>query len=503
MKLTKYDYSSLKKTQKKPKAKPKIPLTSHDLDTIDDVANQVLSETAESKLHLLRLLEESYERVKEGFVRNLDRATDLLREVITKSSKYAFLEAFVSDFYDKQSELELNESPETLETVCDHLQKLFNLDDFMFYRKLVDVGSLPKLLDRFEKLFVESAKDYPESENYRTFEIMLGEFTIQDTSIGTYFEIGQMQSDAIDSASGAKSIWDKHPQILNLRLKLSGPRAPGVESDLKNPDCLSMRIFQALWDSESKGKYYFATPMVKNKGTFLFFKKFNRNEVNPDDYTSIVNYRGTKRETACDPSDELEGFSFFEVVNIFEPHWPLVRFKVRFAQNDVLISPSDDFIAFLMEAQNNWVVCRIQPNTKSIEQISLDKFKGKFVQNMTFVDYPKREKLVFVDEGFDLVVFDLLEQKIEFELAGVGVRSVHYLGPNSIFLVAENLDMGIFSLRHKTMSNWVLNGYERGVYNFFDCSPGTFARYRWPKHALYMFPEFNQKCTKSTFWRAS
>lgn len=62
------------------------------------------------------------------------------------------------------------------------------------------------------------------------------------------------------------------------------------------------------------------------------------------------------------------------------------------------------------------------------------------------MDYPKGEKLVFYSIDSHLVVFDWASQRSGYDSVILHIRSMHYLSQGFVFLVWENMDVGVLSL---------------------------------------------------------
>ena len=456
---SKPSYASLKSSCEDLQSKLLVSFGPYELDEIEAVAQKVLDQTTELKLQLLKQFEKCYETVKNGFLDELERVSESVREMINRGSKWAVYEKMIFEFFDKKSDFEVDDTPANQYTLRHYLETLLSLESFLFFEELVDAHSLGAILTEFKGVFQKSAGNYSDAQKLKKLRSTIKAHSVGEQDFKTSLELGQFQLNLTDQRIQFESLWDAHPEIRKIkhRFTIKLPHLRTKQFYLLNPDSVSATLHRFLGDPEMSRKYRQVTPMARQSHLFVCCRA---RESSPES-ASLFAVPQSERESQPQTREEKaepKPSAIFDLVNIFYRKQPLLTFRVGGHDGRCVVSASDSFLAFFIEAIGNWVVFEVQPEYSSIQVIPRDAFQQKAVVDLVFVDWPQAEKLVFIDDKRFVVVFDLLSKRVDFEVKQARVKSLHYLDRISVLLVRQNLQMGIFSLVDHTVTNWVAPG---------------------------------------------
>ena len=460
-----FHYASLNKFAE---SRPVRLLATDELDQIDETAEKIQNTHNQLQLDMVHRVEESYDRAKQVLMSLLDKFYEPINDLIANHSKYHKFESLIRDFQDRKSDFELDENDQNHFGVVKSLRNLFLVEHQKFFQRLICVETLSEHLTELEAGVSDFTADLGRFESIELFNKRIKTHCVDDqllTQARHFARISLVGSDE------AKSVWDDHSGMAQLRQKVLETPPSVSEKTSGHQESLGKRVQRFLNHQRDHEDYAEAHCFAWNQGLLLcrhsqVYSRLSQaeGEIVLENYQEVLTRYAEKTKKSKRKSDYKKSqkkkllaqkralsaktytrFDLFDLSRGPDPR-KLLEFRLHLFKEQVLVSSSDRYVAFLMSRGKNWLICEFTSNFGLIRSVTFESLGSKTILDMLFVDSPGGEKMVFVDELRRLNVFDLTRKRIEFELTDVAVSSVEYIDRSNVLLLTNTADIGIFSL---------------------------------------------------------
>ena len=453
------EYASLREALTSEGSPEKMTLDRHELAVVEDVLEQLMSDIARSKLQMLTRLEASCERLKLRFLANMDRLSSQIRDAIENSSRYAFAEELATSVCESRLDFDLRQTPANMDRLCVRIKRLLDLAGSPFYEDLLGEDSLSEMLGTLEKVFMETRRDFAQSERVTRLEAAIRQFCVDDSKKQAFFEVSRrFETGAV---SNPRKFWgDHYSQIRPVIDKLVKSQIDVQASSTEQAHSLPKKISQALRDPLLNKKYSAVSPVPGQSRVWVCRL---REPVPPRDFEPRVNLETRGDEFRQHKSDSASCKSLFwkcfDVVDFLRPENPLLRVKLR-STGQFVMSASGSFICFPGPSETSWLVCKFGADFKSIHVLN-SRFQTRHIREVVFVDRADSDNIAFLNEESELVVYDPVCHSLRTKITDTRLVRCEYLDCESVFVVTEDMRMGIVSLDEQTQTEWVRTQFSR------------------------------------------